>query len=143
MCLDASTVSEELHVSPLRQLHTPAGPGISGELNTEFEAMRSEYLTAREPETFETNPTSEDSSVSELQENGQPHADVDTGLDHSMEDQEDAGVIDSFFEKERGQVNYLIDEADDVGKGANTTVSLVHDYLEKHGYKRASSTASR
>ena len=33
------------------------------------------------------------------------------------------------------QVNYHIDEADDVGKGANTTVSLVHDYLEKHGYK--------
>ena len=30
------------------------------------------------------------------------------------------------------QVNYLIDEADAVGKGANTIISLVHDYLEKH-----------
>ena len=33
------------------------------------------------------------------------------------------------------QVNYLIDEADDIGKGANATVSLVHDYLEKYSLK--------
>ena len=31
------------------------------------------------------------------------------------------------------QVNYLIDEAKDVGKGANTTISYVHDYFENHG----------
>ena len=31
------------------------------------------------------------------------------------------------------QVNYLIDESDMAGKGANTIISLVHDYLEKHG----------
>lgn len=30
------------------------------------------------------------------------------------------------------QVNYLIDEADDNGKGANTTISLVHHFLENH-----------
>lgn len=29
------------------------------------------------------------------------------------------------------QVNYLIDEADNVGKGANTTISLIHHYLEE------------
>ena len=28
-----------------------------------------------------------------------------------------------------------IDEADDVGKAANTMVILVHDYLEKYSYK--------
>ena len=31
------------------------------------------------------------------------------------------------------QVNYLIDEASDIGKGANTTVSFVHHYLHDHG----------
>ena len=31
------------------------------------------------------------------------------------------------------QVNYLIDEADATGKGANTTISYVHDFLENHG----------
>ena len=31
------------------------------------------------------------------------------------------------------QVNYLIDEASDVGKGANTTISYVHHYFEHHG----------
>lgn len=30
------------------------------------------------------------------------------------------------------QVNYLIDESDSVGKGANAVVSLVHHYLESH-----------
>ena len=31
------------------------------------------------------------------------------------------------------QVNYLIDEASDVGKGANTTISYVHHFFEYHG----------
>ena len=31
------------------------------------------------------------------------------------------------------QMNYLIDEADDVGKGANATISLLHHYLQTHG----------
>jgi hypothetical protein len=31
------------------------------------------------------------------------------------------------------QVNYLIDEADDPGKGANATVSMLHHFLENHG----------
>ena len=31
------------------------------------------------------------------------------------------------------QVNYLIDEASDVGKGANITISYVHHYFEHHG----------
>ena len=30
------------------------------------------------------------------------------------------------------QINYLIDEASDTGKGANTVVSLVHHFLEHH-----------
>ena len=33
------------------------------------------------------------------------------------------------------QVNYLIDEASDVGKGANTTISYVH-HFEHHGQKQ-------
>ena len=31
------------------------------------------------------------------------------------------------------QVNYLIDKASDVGKGASTTISYVHHYFEHHG----------
>ena len=31
------------------------------------------------------------------------------------------------------QVNYLIDEAVDVGKGANVTISYVHHYFINHG----------
>ena len=31
------------------------------------------------------------------------------------------------------QVNYLIDEGDDVGKGANCVISMVHHFLENHG----------
>ena len=31
------------------------------------------------------------------------------------------------------QVNYLIDEASDTGKGANTVVSLLHHFLKHHG----------
>ena len=31
------------------------------------------------------------------------------------------------------QVNYLIDEASDVGKGASTTISYVHHHFQNHG----------
>ena len=31
------------------------------------------------------------------------------------------------------QVNYLIDEVSEVGKGANTTVSYIHHYFQNHG----------
>ena len=31
------------------------------------------------------------------------------------------------------QVNYLIDEAVDMGKGANTVVSMLHHFFEVHG----------
>ena len=31
------------------------------------------------------------------------------------------------------QVNYLIDEDDDPGKGANSTISMLHHFLETHG----------
>ena len=31
------------------------------------------------------------------------------------------------------QVNYLIEEASDVGKGANTTISYMHHYFEHPG----------
>ena len=31
------------------------------------------------------------------------------------------------------QINYLIDEASDVGKGANTVISLLHHFFEHHG----------
>ena len=36
-------------------------------------------------------------------------------------------------EPKHEQVNYLIDEADLVGKGGNSTVSMLHHYLENHG----------
>ena len=36
------------------------------------------------------------------------------------------------------QVNYLIDEAENPGKGADCVISLVHHYLEKHGCKEKS-----
>ena len=35
-------------------------------------------------------------------------------------------------EAQSSQVNYLIDESDDVGKGANTTISFVHHYTVKN-----------
>ena len=38
-------------------------------------------------------------------------------------------------EAQSSHVNYLIDESDDVGKGANTTISLVHHYLQTFGLK--------
>ena len=31
------------------------------------------------------------------------------------------------------QVNYMIDKASDICKGANTTISYVHHYFEHHG----------
>ena len=31
------------------------------------------------------------------------------------------------------QINYLIDEASDTGKGANTVISLLHHFLQHHG----------
>ena len=31
------------------------------------------------------------------------------------------------------QVNYLIDVANYIGKGANSTISLLHDFLDCHG----------
>ena len=31
------------------------------------------------------------------------------------------------------QVNYLIDEDDDAGKGSNSTVSMLHHFFETHG----------
>lgn len=31
------------------------------------------------------------------------------------------------------QVNYLIDEASSVGKGANSTISMIHHYFSHHG----------
>ena len=33
------------------------------------------------------------------------------------------------------QVNYLIDEACDMGKGANTIVSLLHHFFQVHGLR--------
>ena len=36
------------------------------------------------------------------------------------------------------QVNYLVDEASDVSKGANTTVSYVHHYFEHHALTETS-----
>ena len=35
------------------------------------------------------------------------------------------------------QVNFLIDEAADTGKGANAVISILHFYLEKYGLHAA------
>ena len=43
------------------------------------------------------------------------------------------GVFGVCCEPTSTQLNYLIDEADDVGKGANATISLVHHFLQNHG----------
>ena len=43
------------------------------------------------------------------------------------------GIFGVMCEAIPQQVNYLIDEAVDVGKGANTTISYVHHYFENHG----------
>ena len=43
------------------------------------------------------------------------------------------GIFGVMCEGVTRQVNYLIDEASTVGKGANTTISYLHHYFEKHG----------
>ena len=43
------------------------------------------------------------------------------------------GIFGVMCEAIPRQVNYLIDEASDVGKGANTTISYVHHYFQNHG----------
>ena len=43
------------------------------------------------------------------------------------------GIFGVMCEALPRQVNYLIDEASDVGKGANTTISYVHHYFQNHG----------
>ena len=35
------------------------------------------------------------------------------------------------------QLNYVIDEAADTGKGANAVISMLHNYLENHGIHSA------
>ena len=45
------------------------------------------------------------------------------------------GVFGICCEAQSTQINYLIDEADDIGKGANVTISLIHHYLQTHGVK--------
>lgn len=47
------------------------------------------------------------------------------------------GIFGVMCEAIPRQVNYLIDEASDVGKGANTTISYIHHYLENHGLGEA------
>lgn len=39
------------------------------------------------------------------------------------------GIFGIHNERRHVQVNYLIDEADTVSKGANCVISLLHDYL--------------
>ena len=39
------------------------------------------------------------------------------------------------LEPKNEQVNYLIDEADYVGKGGNSTISMLHHFLEHHSEK--------
>lgn len=43
------------------------------------------------------------------------------------------GIFGVMCEAVPWQVNYLIDEASEVGKGANTTVSYVHHYFQHQG----------
>ena len=43
------------------------------------------------------------------------------------------GIFGVMCEAVPQQVNYLIDEANDVGKGANSTISYVHHYFQNHG----------
>ena len=43
------------------------------------------------------------------------------------------GNFGVMYEAVPQQVNYLIDEASDVGKGANSTISYVHHYFQNHG----------
>ena len=43
------------------------------------------------------------------------------------------GIFGAMCEAITRQVNYLIDEASDIGKGANTTISFLHHYFQNHG----------
>ena len=43
------------------------------------------------------------------------------------------GILGVMCEAVPKQVNYLIDEASDVGKGANTTISYIHHFFQNHG----------
>lgn len=43
------------------------------------------------------------------------------------------GIFGVMCEAIPRQINYLIDEASDVGKGANTTISYIHYFFENHG----------
>lgn len=43
------------------------------------------------------------------------------------------GIFGVMCEAVPKQVNYLIDEASDVGKGANTTISYIHHFFQNHG----------
>lgn len=45
------------------------------------------------------------------------------------------GIFGVSCEAQSSQVNYFIDEADEIGKGANSTISLVHNYIQVHGLK--------
>ena len=45
------------------------------------------------------------------------------------------GIFGVSCEATSSQMNYLIDEADEIGKGANATISLIHHYLQTHGLK--------
>ena len=49
--------------------------------------------------------------------------------------QEKCGIFGVSCEATSNQINYLINESDDVGKGANATISLVHHYLQNHSLK--------
>lgn len=42
------------------------------------------------------------------------------------------GIFGVCCEVTLSQLNYIINEADAVGKGANIIISLMHDYLEKY-----------
>ena len=37
--------------------------------------------------------------------------------------------------KKHAQVNYLIDEGMNIGKGGNCVISLLHHFLEEHNFK--------
>lgn len=47
--------------------------------------------------------------------------------------QRKVGLFGICFERIPRQVNYLIDEAVACGKGANSTISYLHDFFESHG----------
>ena len=61
--------------------------------------MQSEYPSASEAETGNARTATGGSAESELQDNEQSCVQVDTGLHHSKEDQEEAEAIEAFFEK--------------------------------------------